>query len=727
MMQKQKNLKGFIFTLDAVFALVVAAAGISILLYGSLANQGLYASSSSEAYGLMQGMLQTTLGTASGSAYITALTPAANVSALSWPQYGHDAQLSSSSAYSLQAPYLLYTYTTTSNMIPSAVLDSGFVFVASGNKVYMINASTGVLKSSLPAGSGANVVGVPAIYKSTLFFANASNYVRGINIYNSVLQWNFTVGNSITTPLEIENNYLVFGTTNGFYLLNPLNGAKVAYANLNTQVTAPLFTNGEYIVSTDSQINQNYIYSYVLYGNTLSSVWNAPLLSLPTTAPSSTYNTVAVGSGNVLYLLTLGGIPIANSVNLGSGVLGVSAYKGTYYAQTEVGLYSFTYMGNSIASAIVPNTVQNTVVSASPSVVYAVAGGSFVGYSGGLNKLLWNISLQGNYPQGYGSVALAYGNAYIPNGNVLYVFGTYKPQSSDNMLQMLAGMYLNKQGGYADYVMSSVYNSSNAGIFINTSYAPDLHVASFNAPSNSYIEQSSGYAWMNNAVDPFSISLWVDPNANNGVLVDELGQKATNTGTHGSLIELYNGNVYVRESGSQACTSLGAIPLNAWSNIAVTFNGNSIFQGYIDGMIAGNVLGARTVPGGSALMYYPIGSADTNNCGSGAAFSGNMLDYQIYNASLGSQQIGQLYQNGAFAAPVSTHNLKLWLPLVGNPSDLSGNFNTGIQYGSMSYIYSNYRPLKLSNSYQTSRTSVPLTINANGISRLYNVSVVTWR
>jgi hypothetical protein len=358
--------------------------------------------------------------------------------------------------------------------------------------------------------------------------------------------------------------------------------------------------------------------------------------------------------------------------------------------------------------------------------VYAVAGSSFVGYSSSLTPL-WNISLQGNYLPGYSSVALAYGNAYVPDGNVLYVFGAYKPQLNDNMLQALASMYLNGQGGYADYLLGSMYNSSNAGIFINGTYAPDLSVASFNSLAGSYIEQSGGYAWMNNAVDPFSISLWVNPSIGNGVIVDELGQKSTNTGTHGSLIELYNGNVYARESGSQTCLNLGAVPINSWSSITVTFNGNNIFLGYINGVLTANTVSTRTVPGGSSLMYYPLGSADSTNCGSGAAFSGSMLDYQIYSTALSAQQIRQMYLGGALALPINSQKLKLWLPLDGNPSDFSGYFNNGMQYGGVSYAYSNYRPPRFLNSYQTSRASVPLVLTANGLSRLYNVSVVTWR
>jgi hypothetical protein len=660
-MSQMRNFKGFIFTLDAVFALVVAAAGVSILLYGSMASQGLYASAPSQAYGIMQSMLQTSISSASGSSYIIALAPYSNVSSLSWPQYGHNAQLNSSSGYSLSTPYLLYTYSTVANMIPSAVLGGGFAFVAAGNKVYMINATTGTLKSSFPSGSGANVVGVPAIYKSMLLFANASNYVRGINIYNSVLQWNFSASNSITTPLEIENNYLAFGTANGFYLLNPLNGTEVAFAGTSAPSRAPAYVDGEYLVTTDLTSGQNHIYSYSLFGNTLSSTWNAQLGSLPTTAPSTTYNTVAVGSGSVLYVFTLGGSPISVSPNLGSTVLGVSAYKGTYYVQTVSNLYSFTYMGNAISSAALQSTSQNSIVSASQSVIYAIDGNYFSGYSDNLGRLLWNISLQGNYMPGYSSVALAYGNAYVPSGNVLYVFGTYKPQPNDNMLQTLGNMYLNGQGGYADYILGSVYNSSNVGIFINHNYAPDLSVAAFNG-QNGYVDagDSTALSPEAGATGQMSLCTWYYVN---------------------SLID-YNGPIIKGDS----------IPSNG-NGWEYTLDQNGKRQGFTLWNAAGVSIANYSTSSqpnpkswyfscftynyaASSAYYYLNGkqytAAFSNSVGTASAGTGHLIigageggysnvivsDLQLYNITLSSQQIGQMYESGAFATPVTTQGLK---------------------------------------------------------------------
>ena len=167
-------------------------------------------------------------------------------------------------------------------------------------------------------------------------------------------------------------------------------------------------------------------------------------------------------------------------------------------------------------------------------------------------------------------------------------------------------------------------------------------------------------------------------------------------------------------------TSNGVIGLNKWSLIGFTYDGSNL-KIYINGLLD------KAMPETGNLPY----SADPLVIGESSMFlwpfQGSIADVQIYNASLSQQQVSRLYQNGAFAPPVSSQNLRLWMPLDGNPDDFSGAFYSGVQSTGVNYTYSGYTPPKLSNAYQTSRAAVPLTLTANGLSRLYNVSVVTWR
>jgi hypothetical protein len=356
------------------------------------------------------------------------------------------------------------------------------------------------------------------------------------------------------------------------------------------QAQAPIYIDGEYIISTTSPTKQNYLYSNVLVGNSLVGTWNVPLTlnvhsnSLLTTNPISLNNTVAVGSGNYFYILTPGGNTIYQSGDLLSRVLGIAGYGNSYYVQTATTIYSFSTAGKAIFTNNTITDTQNSIPSVGLSSVYTlINGNTFVGYNASTNAYIFNISLPSNYIYGsYSNLALAYGNIYVPSGNVLYTFGTYKPKPNDNILQTLAGMYLSGQGGYANLVLQSLYNSSNLGIFINNTYAPDLSVATFNSATKSYIQQSTGWYWMSNSLQNFSMSVWVNTSSTSGIVVEELP-------TSTSLIEIANGVAYARVGG-MSCVRLGSVPLKKWTDIAFAYNGSSnTLTGYLNGALANTI------------------------------------------------------------------------------------------------------------------------------------------
>lgn len=715
-------MKGFVFTLDAVFALVVAAVGVSVLLYMNSVTVSNYNGATSQAYAILQSALSTTIASASSGPYVNYLNESAQHSTFSWGQLGHDGLLSSSSGYSVDAPLLLYTFSTANVMMPFAATDSGFTALVSGNRIYIINSTTGNQVGAIPSGNPANVVGAPAIYMNMLYYANASGAVKGVNLYNLSQKWAFTASNSVTTPMEIENRYLAFGTSNGIYLLNPLNGNYVAFAPTGSPVGGILYLDGEYVASVSAA--QGSLYSYSRSGNSLTNTWNALLAGSSVTLPSSTNSTIAVGSGDYFYIFTAGGTKIYQSGDLSSRVLGISSYGNSYYVQTVKGMYGFTSMGNTIFSVNTVSDSQNSVPTASDGGIYTLINGNAIqGYSGS-GKKIFNITLTSNYLySGYSNIALAYGKMYVASGNTLYVFGAYGAKPNDSILQAVSSMYLNGKGGYSDIVMQKLYNSTNAGIFINNTFAPDLSVATFNSAAQSYIRQTNGFQWMDSAANSFSISVWVNPASNNGVIVDELGQQYLGGSWHKSMLELVSGKLYARVYNLQ-CMYLGAIPIGEWSNIVLTYNGYE--NGYVNGMQSNSIKGSRSVPGGGALMYYPLGSGDSVNCGSGSYFTGKMLNYQIYNNSISRVQVSRLYQEGAFGSPVNSSSDVLWMPLLGSTNDFSGSFNFGVQQG-VQYGNTVYMPASFYNAYEVSRASVAMPVKVNGTYRNYNVSVVEWR
>jgi len=227
-----------------------------------------------------------------------------------------------------------------------------------------------------------------------------------------------------------------------------------------------------------------------------------------------------------------------------------------------------------------------------------------------------------------------------------------------------------------------VKNNNNGNAYnIGWLSATPISSASFNGV-NAYIEQSNGFAFMNAGNANATISIWVYPLAASGVIVDELGQTSINTGWHDTWIELVNGNVYIRV-WNLPCVNVGSIPLNKWSHIVLRlkYTGTSLnYSAYINGVYAGSGSGSRSVPGGSSLMYYPLGPTDGTNCGSGAWFKGMMANYQFYSTALTPQQIQQLYLQGINSPPIPNAGLVGWWPLQGNANDYSPYNNFGTPY-----------------------------------------------
>jgi hypothetical protein len=81
-----------------------------------------------------------------------------------------------------------------------------------------------------------------------------------------------------------------------------------------------------------------------------------------------------------------------------------------------------------------------------------------------------------------------------------------------------------------------------------------------------------------------------------------------------------------------------------------------------------------------------------------------------------------------------TKSLILWMPLLGNTQDYSGYGNAGITGGgALPYDISNFSPASLQNAFVVSRYGIPIALRlynyttSKNVTRLYNISVITWR
>ena len=145
-----------------------------------------------------------------------------------------------------------------------------------------------------------------------------------------------------------------------------------------------------------------------------------------------------------------------------------------------------------------------------------------------------------------------------------------------------------------------------------------------------------------------TVSLWFNA-AGPGVIMDELGQTALNTGWHDSQIEiLANGTVEVRVWDLSAVT-LGTASFNAWHNVVLRYSaGTQTLDGFLDGVQStSSTSGGRSTPYGSGYgLYYAFGATDTANLGSGAYFNGLIQNISIFNLPLSNTEVQTLYGGG---------------------------------------------------------------------------------
>ena len=146
-----------------------------------------------------------------------------------------------------------------------------------------------------------------------------------------------------------------------------------------------------------------------------------------------------------------------------------------------------------------------------------------------------------------------------------------------------------------------------------------------------------------------TVSLWFNATGP-GVIMDELGQTALNTGWHDSQIEiLANGTVEVRVWDLSAVT-LGTASFNAWHNVVLRYNAaTQTLDGFLDGVQStSSTSGGRSTPYGSGYgLYYAFGATDTTNLGSGACFNGLIQYISIFNRPLSNAEVQTLYGGGS--------------------------------------------------------------------------------
>ena len=718
-------MKGFVFTMDAIVALIIVGFAVSIVLYVNFSSPVVYQPTITSVYTLLQNLAHVQLGTLQ-SQYAQYASNAWNASTYTWAQAYGTQSLASSAQYGPQAPGLIFNYTAPTNVYKLLAAGSGIIAFYSGTYLDAINATSGKPISGFPVQEHTNLVGSPIIYNNEIIYANSTSggggFIGAVSTANGASMWAATVSSYPTTPIAIEDGYLVFGSSNTIYLLNPYNGTVFAKAGIPwpIPIKEPAYANGEFAVVTNASTGSaNYLYSYSLAGNYLSPTWVYVMPGGTTTNPLIGSNIIAVGDGSSLYVVSMGGSFISG-YNPSSQIKGISAIGDKIYGTASSGIFYYNPFPSDNVYSVKSGkfaTSENMTPASTPGIVYALSGGNnFQAYSPELKAMLWNVTLPTSSTSAYSGIALAYGNAYVASGNKVYAFGTCKANPTASVLEDLAYMYLNGNGACADLILSSFY-SGNAAIFINNTYAPGMTAAQFNGQS-SYIQTPALPA----LTSSWTITGWVyvDPITN----ANEWGSTAAASigQNYGVLWEGVSGSTFRPFFDDNGVgVAFMTLPTARWILLAFTYNGVGISSyAYTQSQVYNGSFTATTSPISSGFWY--IGKYEYSGEGT---LNGSLANVQIYNTSLSASQVQALYQEGIGGAPIVPANIVAWYPLNGNANDYSGNSNTGFPTNVV-YVPSNASSASIAAASVVNRYSIPMSIVSNGVQKSYSIGVVTW-
>ena len=266
------TMKAFVFTLDAIFSVVFASIAVSILIYIHYTSYSPAQFQVSQASAALSNLMESgATSMFNGSAYSRYLLAYSGTSQYTWPQYGNNQALSSSTAYGPTKPLLLNSVRFSSNMIPDIALSGAHgVAELSSNQIYIFNSTTlnGILYNTANA-----LISTPAIYGQSAIFATSNGYITAVSLSNVPTHlWSDNIGfNTISTPLDIENNYLIFagaapGSANSVvYLIEPSNGTVHGVYRMGPQTINTIAYDGTFLIGSTA-------YNSITAGNMISDI-----------------------------------------------------------------------------------------------------------------------------------------------------------------------------------------------------------------------------------------------------------------------------------------------------------------------------------------------------------------------------------------------------------------------------------------------------------------------
>ena len=681
-------MKGIVFTIDAVFAIMIATIAISILLYFNYMPVSQYNIKASS-LGALENMLATTpLGNLSSplAVQINNQYQAANQG---W--YGFY-QNNTGSNSNVNGPYtdsLLLVYNTSGNINANGI-------VAANGAVSIIQCYCNAYSNSYGyaqqfGGLSPSKPGYFIYYNNMYIAANDTNVTNG--------QWSFKLPASTSTLSSYISGYdgmvivPVYTSGNsaetGIIGLYANNGTEAWILNIGGEVNSIAMANGEMAAEVGNTIK---VFGYQGRG-----------------VPISIYNTSYAYRPTRIVFYD-GAFYVADSTT----IQGISAYNNALFSQSVSNYTSGTGNVDSGSWTVyMPKYIGKSLSGGQPVAsngnLYTLWSNDYLVDQNTYNgRIMWvlKIPYSGTLSP---RMILAYGKLYVIVGNKLLAFGSCPGNSRMSILSNMVSLYAARLSSCADTLLSTANPSQNASVMTLSNFI-------------------TGISYNDTLVYPYILNFTGQSNyvsiVNNSALSPEAGPNgmmslctwyniASLSGYYGPLIKgrnpPSNGNAWEYTLDQEGYTGPSSHPsFTVWSS-----SGQNIAHGEANTVTFNSMLNnwsfacfTYDYPGQKAYYYFngkQYNASITTAYGPASSGTGDLIvgagenpsnptttpgyskvsvaDLQIYDVILTPSQIKTLYLQGITASPIQSDGLVGWWPLGGDANDYSGNGHTGFPFG----------------------------------------------
>lgn len=740
-------MKGFVFTLDALFALMIAAIGIAIVFYFAYTAPTPYMIQHSASSGLLNSLASSTLSQISNIALVGNMDNQSAAANQSWHMAYANQYNNAGNGYGPSSLMLSYVINVNSPIINGTIVAGyGNVYFGAGNTIYAVNATTGsvVWTSNTPYNSVFSkepYVNSTLLYSGMLIYATNANIValnarNGTTIWGSNPEYGSHTSEPVSTDLKtkiMQYGGMIIGYT--FDASNPLSSTVYSmYANNGTVLGySPLYANqvnyaaiadGQYIITTaqDKVLLETAISSNTFGAATIwSTTPSCGGIGYPT-GVSVLANVIAYGCGTTGNIIGIDSSQIFTAT-LPSAATGLTAYNGHIIFQTSnsVVMASTSSKVWTTSMSAYGSAMSNATPVASLNNIYSLwSGGYLVVQNLSTGSVIANTSIPYSgtiNPQ----MALAYGKLFVSRGPYLMSFGTCPGNSNYSVLTEIGSLYLNGATSCAAYLLDEMQNGSNTAIMIN---GTSINNAAKFSGHNSYVSTTPI------ANEPqFTLSFWLNPSAypTNYQRVISL-DKYTAPYAGWTILGTSSGTaIYMAlftSSGTEFDSGYANLNLGYWQNYIITYNG-------VTPTIYRNGVAIPPLSTGTynSVTNFPlvIGSGDSSGISS-TSYNGMISNVQLYNTSLSQVQVSSLYQEGLSGSPVLSPNLVGWWLLQSDSNNYAGSYSAGFPVN-VAFVTANYTSQSLQSSFSVSSQSVPITLfnYTTGKYSLYKIGVYSWK